>query len=62
MIRHTVAFREAVATGEQPETSAADNINSLAIVLGCVESIERGEAVSLEGVETEPDIEAERIE
>ena len=39
------AFRAAVATGREPETSARNNIQSLAIVLACVESIERGEAV-----------------
>jgi predicted dehydrogenase len=42
------AFREAVATGRQPETSAADNVYSLAIVLACVASIEQGKAVSLD--------------
>jgi predicted dehydrogenase len=39
------AFREAVTTGHEPETSARDNIRSLAIVLGCVESIESGVVV-----------------
>ncbi len=41
------AFAQAVASGEAPETSAADNIHSLAIVFGCIASIERGEAVRL---------------
>jgi predicted dehydrogenase len=41
------AFREAVQSGTEPETSARDNIRSLAIVLGCVESIERGEPVDV---------------
>ena len=41
------AFGEAVATGLEPETSAADNVHSVAAVLACVESIERGEAVTL---------------
>jgi predicted dehydrogenase len=39
------AFREAVTTGREPETSARDNIRSLAIVLGCVTSIESGDIV-----------------
>jgi predicted dehydrogenase len=34
------AFLDATATRQQPETSAADNIRSLAIVLACVSSIE----------------------
>ena len=42
------AFRVAVATGQPPETSGADNIQSLAVVLACVESIERAESVDLE--------------
>lgn len=42
------AFREAVATRTQPETSAADNIHSLGIVLGAVESVETGQAVTLD--------------
>lgn len=41
------AFRDAVATGHEPETSARDNIRSLAIVLGCVASIESGTVVAL---------------
>ena len=41
------AFRAAVETGAEPETSARDNVKSLAIVLACVVSIEREEAVSL---------------
>jgi len=39
------AFREAVMTGREPETSARDNIRSLAIVLGCVASIESGTVI-----------------
>jgi predicted dehydrogenase len=41
------AFRESVLAGAEPETSARDNIRSLAIVLGCVESIERGTPVDI---------------
>lgn len=41
------AFRAAVDTGTEPETSARDNVGSLGIVLGCVASIARGEAVAL---------------
>jgi predicted dehydrogenase len=44
------AFREALSSGTQPETVAYDNIRSLAAVLGCVESIERGEAVEVTGL------------
>lgn len=40
-----LAFRDALASGEEPEASAADNINSLAIVLACVESTEQGQIV-----------------
>ncbi len=40
-------LREAVEGGEPPETSAADNISSLVIVLGCIESIEGGGLVNL---------------
>ena len=41
------AFRVAVESGAEPETSARDNVRSLGIVLGCVASIERGDAVTL---------------
>ncbi|HEY7034921.1 MAG TPA: Gfo/Idh/MocA family oxidoreductase [Thermomicrobiales bacterium] len=41
------AFRTAVLSGEEPETSARDNINSLACVLACVASIEQGGPVAL---------------
>jgi predicted dehydrogenase len=41
------AFRTAVLAGAEPETSARDNINSLACVLACVASIERGSPVTL---------------
>ncbi|HET7092935.1 MAG TPA: Gfo/Idh/MocA family oxidoreductase, partial [Thermomicrobiales bacterium] len=43
------AFRRAVETGAEPETAARDNIRSLAIVLACVESIERGDVVAVGG-------------
>jgi predicted dehydrogenase len=39
------AFGEALMTKREPETSARDNIHSLAIVLGCVASIESGAVV-----------------
>jgi predicted dehydrogenase len=39
-------FAEAVRTGQEPETSARDNIRSLGIVLGCVASIESGAVVT----------------
>jgi predicted dehydrogenase len=41
------AFRTAILSGEEPETSARDNVNSLACVLACVASIERGGPVQL---------------
>jgi predicted dehydrogenase len=40
-------FRQSVLEGIEPETSARDNIRSLAAVLGIAESIERREAVEL---------------
>ena len=40
-------LREAIEGGEQPETAAADNVKSLAAMLGCVSSIESGEPVDL---------------
>jgi predicted dehydrogenase len=41
------ALREAIESGEPPETSAADNVKSLAAMLGCVRSIEGGEPVDV---------------
>ena len=41
------ALREAVEEGGSPETDATDNVRSLAVVLGCVRSIESGEKVDL---------------
>ena len=41
------AFRDAVETGREPETSGRDNIRSLAVVLGMEESIERSEPVEV---------------
>jgi len=40
------AFRRAVETGEEPETSGRDNLGSLGIVLAMVEAIERAEALA----------------
>lgn len=40
-------FVQAVATGDQPQTSARDNVRSLAIVLGAVDSARTGKVVSL---------------
>jgi predicted dehydrogenase len=40
-------FAQAAERGQEPETSARDNIKSLAILLGCVESIETGDVVPL---------------
>ena len=44
------ALRAAVETGEVPGTDAADNVKSLAVVLGCVGSIEGGERVHVAGL------------
>lgn len=44
------ALREAVEGGEPPETSAADNVKSLAAMIGCVRSIESGEPVDVAGL------------
>lgn len=42
------AFVRAVESGTPPETSAADNINSLGIVFAAVESAETGEVARLD--------------
>jgi len=41
------ALRVAIEGSEPPETVAADNVKSLAAMLGCVRSIERGEPVDV---------------
>ena len=41
------ALREAIEGGETPETVAADNVKSLAAMLGCVRSIESGGPVDV---------------
>ena len=41
------ALRAAIESGEQPETAAADNVRSLAAMLGCISSIEEGEPVDV---------------
>jgi predicted dehydrogenase len=48
------AFREAVLTGEDGETSGLDNLRTLATVLAVRTSIERGETVSLDEVLSSP--------
>ena len=40
-------FRRAVETAVEPETSARDNIHSLALVLACAAAIDRGEPVNV---------------
>jgi predicted dehydrogenase len=40
-------LRKAIEGGEQPETAAADNVKSLAAMLGCVRSIESGDPVDV---------------
>ncbi len=40
-------FLECVRSGQQPETCAADNIHSLAMVFGAIESAETGRVVSI---------------
>lgn len=41
------ALREAIEGGGRPETAAADNVKSLAVMLGCVKSIENGDRVDV---------------
>ncbi|CAA9464741.1 MAG: Myo-inositol 2-dehydrogenase [uncultured Rubrobacteraceae bacterium] len=41
------ALRASIESGEPPETAVADNVRSLAAMLGCVESIESGEGVDV---------------
>jgi predicted dehydrogenase len=41
------ALRRAIEGGKPPETAAADNVKSLAAMLGCVGSIESGEPVDV---------------
>ncbi len=41
-------FREAIEGGSPPETAAADNVKSLAVVLGCVASLENGDRVDVD--------------
>jgi predicted dehydrogenase len=41
------ALHTAIAGGKPPETAAADNVKSLAAMLGCVTSIESGEPVDV---------------
>jgi predicted dehydrogenase len=43
-------LRGAIESGEPPETTAADNVRSLAVMLGCVRSIESGELVDVAGL------------
>ena len=44
------ALREAIEGREKPETAAADNVRSLAVMLGCLRSIEAGGPVSVAGM------------
>jgi predicted dehydrogenase len=41
------ALRAAVENGKPPETEAADNIHSLAAVMGCIRSVESGTVVDI---------------
>ncbi|HEX7170905.1 MAG TPA: hypothetical protein VF206_08725, partial [Rubrobacter sp.] len=41
------ALRAAIESSGHPETEAVDNIKSLAVMLGCVRSIEGGERVDV---------------
>ncbi len=52
--RHAGVIREfvrCVRTGETPETVASDNIKSLAMVFGAIESAETGKKVEIKGTE-----------
>jgi predicted dehydrogenase len=40
-------FHAAVVDGEAPETAAEDNLDSLAMVMACMRSIEEGSVVEL---------------
>ncbi len=40
-------FFTCIQNGTQPETQAADNIKSLAMVFGAIESAERGQKISI---------------
>ena len=42
-----IAFRDAVQGGEMPAHTGRDNLNSLATVMACVESVEQGRVVSV---------------
>ena len=44
------ALRAAIEVGEKPETSASDNVRSLAAMLGCLRSVEDGGPVSVAGM------------
>ncbi len=44
------ALRAAIEGGEKPETTAVDNVRSLAVMLGCLRSIESGEPASVSGM------------
>jgi predicted dehydrogenase len=41
------SLRQAVEGGRRPDTTAADNVKSLAVVIGCVTSIENGDRVDV---------------
>ena len=43
------ALISAIQSGEEPETSASDNLGSLAAMLGLVESIESGVPIKVGG-------------
>ncbi|CVI62848.1 MULTISPECIES: Gfo/Idh/MocA family protein [Agrobacterium] len=42
-----LSFLESIRTGEMPETASFDNINSLAMVIGAIESARLGQRVSI---------------
>jgi len=44
------ALREAAEEGRPPETAAKDNVRSLAVMLGCIQSIESGEKVDVDAL------------
>ena len=47
-------FRRTVIDRQVPETSARDNVNSLALVLACAASIDRGEPLDIADFIGEP--------
>lgn len=50
LTERAATLRDAVGNDRAPETVAKDNVKSLAVVLGCVLAVERGETVDVAGL------------